>query len=194
MIVLQKQLVPGSTLRQFISTRGVIHHHRDLHSQVEFLCSNFFLAGIKFLPEILYQDFAFWQDSHQNPGGEFFSWWDLGEDRFLGGILAEMSSRSFTQEDFLQENWPLQQDPDSWQVPGILAGSWWDGSQEPILQWQKSNLSHSNRNRSQIFKLHFLQCCCCFCTAKLPVTKCSFELDLMKKKNSIEGVASHLSF
>ena len=41
----------------------------------------------------------------------FFSWWDPGKYRFLGGILAEMQGRNFSLEGSRWENGPPWQDP-----------------------------------------------------------------------------------
>ena len=58
-----------------------------------------------------YPDFASRQDSHQDPGEEFFPWRDPGEYRFLGGILAEIRGGNFSREGSRRENGPPRQDP-----------------------------------------------------------------------------------
>jgi len=65
-----------------------------------------------------YQDFTSLQDSHWDPGGDFFSWWDPSKYRFLGKILAEMYEGNFSREGSRQENrlpwWDPSECQESW--------------------------------------------------------------------------------
>ena len=148
-------------------------------------------------------------DSHQHLGGEFFSWWDLGEDRFLGEILC----RDEQQEFYLGRvpsgklataagsRWDLGKCQASWRDPGGMDSGnlFYNGRKATLATATETGVNFLNYTSSSVTVFNScgncLYCSCCyFCTAKLAVTKCSFELDLMKKKNSIEGVASHVSF
>ena len=62
------------------------------------------------------------QDSRRDPGEEFFSRWDPGGYRFLGGILAEIRSGNFSREGARRENWPPRRYPGGFLVsPGNLG-------------------------------------------------------------------------
>jgi len=68
------------------------------------------------------------QDSRRDSGGEFFSWRDLGEYRFLGEILTEIRGGNFSREGSRRENGPPRRDPGGIPVSagnlgGIPAGS-----------------------------------------------------------------------
>ena len=96
-------------------------------SRRELLCSNFFSARTKFSPGTLPR-FCSRQDSRRDPGGEFFSWRDLGEYRFLGEILTEIRGGNFSREGSRRENKPPRRDPGGIPVSagnlgGIPAGS-----------------------------------------------------------------------
>ena len=79
-------------------------------SRREFLCNNFFSARTKFSPRTLPR-FCSRQDSRWDPWGEFFSWRDLGEYRFLGEILTKIRGGNFSREGSRRENGSPRQDP-----------------------------------------------------------------------------------
>ena len=112
-IVLAQHLLPGSNVK--IRFNEPFRNMRFSNENVQLLGGNFY-GGIFTRRELssrreCYPDFASRQDSHQDPGEEFFSWRDPGEYRFLGGILAEIRSGNFSLKGSRRESGPPRRDP-----------------------------------------------------------------------------------
>jgi len=109
---------------------GFWFHQRECAtSRREFLCNNFFSSQTKFPPGTLPR-FCSRQDSRRDPGGEFFSWRDLGhplgEYRFLGEILTEIRGGNFSRVGSRRENGPPRRDPGGIPVSAGNLGIPWD--------------------------------------------------------------------
>ena len=119
----------GTTVKRALPGFG-FRQRECATSRRELLCNIFFSARTKFSPGTLPR-FCSRQDSRRDPGGECFSWRDLGEYRFLGEILTEIHGGNFSREGSRRENGPPRRDPGGIPVSagnlgGILAGSWRD--------------------------------------------------------------------